>query len=192
MDRIKYFFQMLAAWTFWHDLFDGFVWLDWVLFVSVFVAVIIGIYRGFGFFLPKLIYLLAMTLCVVLVYPWFADFAVRYLTFAKAGFWNPVFFILVLTVVFFIFKKISSLRSKKNTPHFHPFWDRVIGSASGFFFALLLLSFVSQFFLLLPSKSIKSLYSSRGSRYGVVLKQFVPQVLNSALAPVRLLVNRKN
>jgi hypothetical protein len=68
---------------------------------------------------------------------------------------------------------------------------RVIGAVSGFFFALLLISFVSQFFLLLPSKAIAKLYGPHGARYGTVLKQFVPKVVDSALAPVRLIVNRK-
>ncbi len=191
MDSIKHFFQMLAAWKFWHDLFQGFVWLDWVLFLSAFTAVVLGVYRGFGFFLAKIFYLIAMTLSVMLIYPWLAGAATRYLSFAKAGFWNPFFFAVTLAGMFFIFKKLAALRAKKMNPSFHPLWERVIGAGIGFYFSVLLISFISQFLLLLPSKSVKTLYGSRGARYGAVLKQFVPEVVNAALTPVRLIVNRK-
>lgn len=190
MDSIRHFFQMLSAWKFWHDLFQGFVWLDWILLVAAFAMIVVGIYRGFGFLFSKLIYVLAMAVSVTLVYPWIADGAIRYLSFAKPGFWNPVCFALTGIAFFYLFKKMAAFQSKKMTPSFHPFWDRVIGAVSGFFFALLLISFISQFFLLLPSKSITKLYGPHGARYGIVLKQFVPKVVDSALAPVRLIVNR--
>ncbi|HCM42965.1 MAG TPA: hypothetical protein DIS66_06620 [Candidatus Omnitrophica bacterium] len=191
MDSIRHFFQMLSAWKFWYDLFHGFAWLDWVLFVAAFALIVVGVYRGFGFLFAKLIYVFAMAVGVTLVYPWIAEGAIRYLSFAKAGFWNPVCFALVGVAFFYLFKKLALLQSKKMTPSFHPFWDRVIGAVIGFFFALLLISFVSQFFLLLPSKSIAKLYGQNGARYGIVLKQFVPKVVDSALAPIRLIVNRK-
>lgn len=150
-----------------------------------------GVSKGFGIYFGKLIRFLILIFTVMLSVPPVSDWAASHLTFAGAGFWDGFFFLLFTAAVLFVFRKTEKLRAKKGPIQFHPFWDRVIGAATGFFFALLLVSFISQFLLLFPGKTIQRAFKKNESRYGVIARNFVPQVVDGALAPVRALVNRK-
>lgn len=191
MDKIQQFFQLLAAWKFWSSLFHDFIWLDWLLFAAVFAAVVTGVYRGIGFFLTKLIYLLVFTLTVMLAYPWIAEAAIRYLPFAQPGFWKPLCFLLSAAAIFFILKKIPFFKPQKARLNAPRLSERFTGSFAGFFLVMLGASVASNFLLTFPSKSITKLYSHRGARYGTVLKNFAPQTVDTLLMPIRMIVNRK-
>lgn len=191
MSYVKDFFHFFSAWNVWHVLFHDFVWLDWILCLASLVLIGLGIAKGFGVFFGKLIQLLILIFTVLLLGTPLADWATRQLTFAKAGFWQPFFFLLISFLMILIFRKVSGIQSKKGFVQFHPFWDRVVGAAVGFFMALLIMSFMAQFVLLLPAKKLHKVFEKKESRYGVILRDFVPQVVDGALAPVRAMVNRK-
>lgn len=189
MDKINSFFELLGAWRFWSRLFEGFCWFDWLLFLFCFVFIVVGLARGFGFFLPKLVRLIVLIFSTLLIGAWLASWVSGHLTFFKPGFWNPLFFLLILSLTFAGMQKLSKLRAAKKTPFFHPFWDRLLGALTGFFFAFLLMSFIAQFLVLLPSSSVKHLYGRGGARYGVLVKEFAPDFVNTILTPVRAVLN---
>jgi hypothetical protein len=153
--------------------------------------VIIGLARGFGFLLPGLVRLIVLTFSVLLIGGWLADWAASHLTFLKPGFWNPFFFLSVFAGTFFLMRKLSKLRASKGAVFFHPFWDRILGAATGFFWALLFMSLFAQFLVSLPSQKIQKLYGSKGARYGALMKQFAPDFVDVTLAPLRAILQPK-
>ena len=185
------FFNFISAWKVWHFLFHDFIVLDWILFFLCLFASAVGFFKGFGLFWKKLIHILILIFTVMLIYPTLAEWSGSHLTFAKVDFWNPFFFLVLTGLVIGAMGRFSKLQSKKGTVQFHPFWDRVVGVATGFFFALLLASFVTQFLLFLPIKKMQVVYKPGKSRFGVVMKNFVPQLMDGALAPVRAILSHK-
>ena len=191
MNTIREFFHFTGAWKIWHSLFHDFVWSDWILFSACLIAFVTGALKGFGFFFSKLVRSFILIFSVMLIYPTLAEWATNHLTFARAGFWQPFFFSVMTILVIFIFRKFSKLQSQKAPMSFHPFWDGVVGALSGFFFVILITSFMVQFILFIPAKPIQKLFEKSGSRYGQLMENFVPHLVDCVLSPVRAVVNRK-
>lgn len=191
LNMIRDFFHFMGAWKIWHSLFHDFVWTDWVLFSACIIAFVTGALKGFGFFFGKLVRSFILIFSVMLIYSPLAEWATKHLTFAPARFWKPFFFLLVTALVVFIIRKLSKLHSQKGLVSFHPFWDGVVGALSGFFFVILVTSFVVQFILFIPAKPIHKLFEKGGSRHGQLVQGFVPHLVDCALSPVRAIVNRK-
>ena len=152
---------------------------------------IFGISRGFGYFFGKLIRALILIFSVMLLAPPFSKWSAAHLTFLKVSFWTPFFFTILSAFFCWVLKRISKMQTKQSLPQFHPFWDSVVGAAAGFFMVVLVASFIAQFFLMLPSKKIQSLFESGGSRYGKTLNNFTPQLVEDTLTPIRMLVNQR-
>ncbi len=191
MSWVQHFFQWFAAWKVWHALFHNFMWMDWIFLIAVIVAVILGVLRGFGYFFGKLVRALILVFSVLLLAPVFSKWATAHLTFAKGAFWEPFFFIVLSLLLFWVLRKISKMQAKQSLPQFHPFWDNVIGAGAGFFTVLLVASFVTQLFLMLPGKKLHAVFEKNGSHYGFVLNHFTPQLVEDALAPIRMVVNQR-
>lgn len=188
MSYIQDFFHFISAWKIWHMLFHGFIWLDWIMLTVCLIATILGVVKGFGFFFGKLLYILVLIFAVMLIYPAMSDWCAAHIPFGKEAFWRIFSFSIIAVVMILALKKLSTLQSK-GLIQFHPFWDRVVGAASGFFTALLAISLISQFILLLPFEKIHTVYQENGARFGVVARDFVPQLVEGTLVPVRFLVN---
>ncbi len=191
MDKIRDFFHFVQAWKIWHALFHDYIWLDWILFTACVIVVVFGLRKGFDFFFGKLIQLLIIVFAVMLLYPWCADWASERLAFAKSVFWQPVFFVVICAGIVFLIQKISHLQPGKAPVQLQPLGDRLVGAFAGFFFAILMLSFLSQFVLLLPEKSVKEVYEVGKSRYGYILRDFVPYLIDGTMTPIRSIVNHK-
>ena len=188
---IQDFLDFISAWKIWHALFHDFIWWDWSLLLVWISAIVAGALRGFSFFLGKLLYLLILIFSVMLIYPAISHWAVMKLTFAKADFWQPFFFFTVALLTIWILSQFSKVQSKKSPVQFHVFWDRILGMASGFFAVLLVASLLSQFLLLLPAPKIHAAHKIGHSRFGSMTRDFVPQLVEGVLTPIRSVINQK-
>lgn len=172
-------------------VFHGFIWIDWILLGVCVSATVVGFLREFGYFFGRIIKSLVIVFSVMLITPPVAKWAAAHLTFAKLSFWQPFFFLVILGSTVALVKKLSGLQSKKGQVQFHPFWDRILGAALGFFWALLLTSLVSQFLIMLPFKKLQASFEKGGARYHFLLRDFAPFLVEGALTPIRAIVNQK-